>query len=140
MNVPNLRSPRETVGGLVHFGRMLDKIRLHAAGELPAEYQPNLGGGFDGRCVKFLHVAYADVVTQVKTGTSDEAVLEWCFQHGHRPTEDEIEIWGAFMSKLGWRDAGASRLAERIAAEPTLAGRTDILTFFDFLDADEGRL
>jgi hypothetical protein len=29
-----LRSPPEKVGGLVHFGRMLDKIRLHARGEL----------------------------------------------------------------------------------------------------------
>ncbi len=140
MNVPNLRSPRETVGGLVHFGRMLDKIRLHAAGKLPADYQPNLGSGFDGRCIAFLHVAYADVVAQVKAGASDEAVLEWCYQHGRKPTEDEIEIWNGFMSKRGWRDDGAAHLAQRIAAEPALAGRTDILTSFDFLDADEGRL
>ncbi len=34
------RSPAEKVGGLVHFGRMLDKIRAHARGELPAEYVP----------------------------------------------------------------------------------------------------
>ncbi|XHR28780.1 MAG: DUF5069 domain-containing protein [Chthoniobacteraceae bacterium] len=140
MNVPNLRSPRETVGGLVHFGRMLDKIRLHAAGKLPADYHAALGVGFDGRTIAFLHVAYADVVAQVKAGASDEAVLEWCYQHGRKPTEDEIEIWDAFMSKRGWRDDGAESLAKRIAEAPDLAGRTDILTSFDFIDADEGRL
>ena len=31
------RSPAEKIGGLVYFGRMLDKIRAHAKGELPAE-------------------------------------------------------------------------------------------------------
>ena len=43
MKNPPFRSPCERVGGLVHFGRMLDKIRLHLRGDLPAEYQPNFG-------------------------------------------------------------------------------------------------
>ncbi len=33
-SVPGLRSPYAKVGRLVYFGRMLDKIRLHAAGRL----------------------------------------------------------------------------------------------------------
>ena len=44
----NLRFPcsgHDTVGGVVFFARMLDKIRLHAAGELPDDY--NLGSGHD---------------------------------------------------------------------------------------------
>jgi len=41
------RSPSEKVGGLFYFGRMLDKIRLHAKGELPLDYHANLGKGFD---------------------------------------------------------------------------------------------
>ena len=35
--VPGLRSPREEVEGLVYFGRMVDKLRLEQAGQLPAE-------------------------------------------------------------------------------------------------------
>ena len=35
MNISNLRSPGDKVGGLVYFGRMLDKIRLHASRETP---------------------------------------------------------------------------------------------------------
>lgn len=42
-HVPGLRSPYAKVGRLVYFGRMLDKIRLYAAGQLPAEYVANLG-------------------------------------------------------------------------------------------------
>src|SRR3954462_15604043 len=42
-HIPGLRSPSEQVGGLVHFGRMLDKIRLAAAGKLPEAWQPMRG-------------------------------------------------------------------------------------------------
>src|SRR5688572_6134665 len=44
-HVPGLRSCYAKVGRLVYFGRMLDKLRLHAAGQLPAEYVNNLGDG-----------------------------------------------------------------------------------------------
>ena len=35
MKIPGLRSSYDKVGGLVSFGRLLDKIRLNARGELP---------------------------------------------------------------------------------------------------------
>jgi len=38
MKVPGLRSSHGKVGGIVFFGRMLDQIRLHAAGRLPVGY------------------------------------------------------------------------------------------------------
>ena len=41
MQVPGLRSSYDKVGGIVYFGRMLDKIRLNAADKLPKDY--NLG-------------------------------------------------------------------------------------------------
>ena len=34
-NIPGLRSCYDKVGRLIYFGRMLDKIRLHAAAQLP---------------------------------------------------------------------------------------------------------
>jgi len=140
MKIPNLRSPRAQVGGLVYFGRMLDKIRLHAEGKLPADYVPNLGVGFDERCVRFLHIDYADLVARVKAGGSDEDLLAWCHEQGRKPTDEEVMVWNAFMSKRGWNDEGSARLKERIPQHEGLAGRTDIATFFDLIDADEGRL
>ncbi|HUK83764.1 MAG TPA: DUF5069 domain-containing protein [Verrucomicrobiae bacterium] len=138
MKVEGLRSCYDKLGGIVYFGRMLDKIRLHAKGALPSEYHDNLGTGFDGRCCSFLHVKYEDVVTRVKLGGEDADVLQWCFEQGRKPSDEEIEIWNGFMTKRGWRDESSGRLAQRLK-ESGLTGRTDIQTMFDFIDADEGR-
>ena len=75
MNQLGIRSPSAKVGGLVYFGRMLDKIRSHEKNELPPDYQANLGRGFDEFCTKFLHLQYHDVVRRVKEGGSDEEIL-----------------------------------------------------------------
>ena len=56
--IPSLRSPFNLVNGLVYFGRMLDKIRLEAAGKLSAGWQAMRGTAtimtFDARCCRFL--------------------------------------------------------------------------------------
>ena len=41
--IPGLRSPFDPVNGLFYFGRMLDKIRLQAAGKLPEGWQAARG-------------------------------------------------------------------------------------------------
>jgi len=140
-HVPDLRSPHDEVGGLVYFGRMLDKIRLEAAGKLPEDYTQQLGpakGSFDWRCLNFLHVDYEAVKAQTLTGASDAEMLQWCFEHGRKPSDEEIEIWNAFMTKRGWRDAGRERLIFRLdeAGIPASAG---VETMFEFIDIDEGR-
>ncbi|HEX3626795.1 MAG TPA: DUF5069 domain-containing protein [Verrucomicrobiae bacterium] len=134
MKVPGLRSSSEKVGGIVFFGRMLDKIRLHAQGTLPADY--NLGRGFDGRCSRFLKVEYEAVTERILQGGTDEEILEWCFQNGRCPSEEEILVWNAFLSKRGWRD----EVSEELKKEKEKRGfghRDDIQTFFDFHKADE---
>ena len=138
MQVPGLRSCYDKVGGIYHVGRMFDKIRLHAAGKLPEDYQPNLGTGFDGRALRFLRIEYASLVARVKEGGTDEEVLEWCFKNGRRPNEEEIEVWNEFMRKRGWNDDGTPAVLKRLA-EIHCEDRTDILTSFDFIDLDEGR-
>ncbi len=138
MKIDNLRSPHAQVSGLVYFGRMIDKIRLHAKGELAEEYQPNLGGGFDSRCVNFLGVQYPALVERVKQGGSDEEILEWCFAQGRKPNAEEFEIWNEFMRKRGWNDEATSILHRRLK-EGNFEDRTDIQTMFDYIDLDEGR-
>ena len=133
-----VRSPAEKLGGLVYFGRMLDKIRVHARGALPADYQPNLGKGFDAKCCAFLHLDYGEVVERVNAGASDDEMLEWAFTHGRRPTDLEITMWNEFMRKFGWRDHAAETL-ERRKREAGMQNRSEIETMFQFIDADEGR-
>ena len=137
MKIPGLRSPHEMVGGIVYVGRMLDKIRLHALGKLPADYHKSLGGGFDARCCAFLGVKYEDVAVRVKLGGEDADMLEWCFTNGRKPSPDEIEVWNSYLRKRGWRDDASQRLAER-KKEYGISDRDDVQTFFDLLDIDEG--
>jgi hypothetical protein len=134
-----LRSPNEKVGGFFYFGRMLDKIRLHAKGELPRDYHENLGKGFDEKCVKFLQITYDQLVERVKEDGTDEEILRWCFENGRRPSEDDIYVWNEFMRKRGWNDEVSGILRHR-KQEAGMAGRSDIETSFQFIDADEGRL
>ncbi len=136
-HVPGLRSCYSRVGRLVYFGRMLDKIRLHAAGHLPADYQANLGIGFDGRACSFLGVDYAALRARVTAGGDDAEILAWCHENGGPRTDDACGQWNRFMMKIGWRDDRTVALLERIATSG-LTGRP-IETFFDYIDFDEGR-
>ena len=137
--LPGLRSPYETLGGIVHFGRMLDKIRLHRDGKLPPAWVAALGSpkGLDGRCCRFLKIDHASLVRETFKGASDEALLGWSFIRGQKPDDHEIEIWNGFMMKLGWRDALTERLHFRLGEIGQPVGA--VLTLFDFIDLDEGR-
>jgi hypothetical protein len=134
-----LRSPCEKVDGLFYFGRMLDKIRLHAKGQLPSDYHANLGKGFDEKCVRFLRVNYDELAEHAKKGGTDEEILQWCFSVGHRPSDDDLYVWNEFMRKRGWNDE-VSEILKRRKAEAGMTDRADIQTSFQFIDADEGRL
>ena len=133
------RSPYGTVKGMAYFARMLDKIRIHAAGELPPGYQEHLGSGFDGRCLNFLHIEYDALRERVLAGGKDEEILEWCYQHGRRPTEEEVETWSGFMSKRGWRDEASDRISFRLKEAGLEHRDKEAVTMFDFIDLDEGR-
>ncbi len=142
VHIPGLRSPYDKVGRLVYFGRMLDKIRLHAAGKLPPEFVENLGdakpGMFDTRCCSFLRVRCAEIQSHALTGgLSDEQVLAWCLERGGARTDEECLIWNQFMTKRGWRDEANVRLRQRIA-ESALESKP-IMSMFDYIDFDEGR-
>ena len=140
-HVPGLRSCYDKTGRLVYFGRMLDKIRLHAAGKLPPEYVANLGDGrinqFDGRMCRFLGVCYDDLKSRALAGATDAEVLAWAEAHGTPRTDEECHIWNRFLVKLGWRDERSAVLPERIRLSG-LEGKP-IETVVDHIEFDEGR-
>lgn len=141
--IPGLRSPHEKTGGIVYFGRMIDKIRLFAEGKLPEGWQAARGtamtGSFDDRCCRFLGVDYATIEAEALKGDqSADELLEWAFATGRRPTEEEIVIWNGFMTKRGWRDEATERLHFRLAEIGLPPGTVE--TMFEFIDLDEGKL
>ena len=140
--IPGLRSPFDQVEGLVYFGRMLDKIRLAAAGRLPEGWHASRGtalkGTFDARCCSFLRVDYAELEAEtLKSGKNDHELLAWAYATGRKPSDEEIEVWNGFITKRGWRDAGTQRLNERLAEIGLPPGT--VQTMFEFIDLDEGR-
>ena len=110
--------------GLIYFARMLDKIRLKAAGKLQPEYFTGVEDPthFDARCTRFLGANYAELAQRTLQGGSDE----------------EISIWNAFLRKRGWRDDASDELAES-KNEAGFGDRADIQTWMDLHDAEEGR-
>jgi len=143
MNVPprslDLRSPYDKTCGLVYFGRMLDKIRSLARGELPPEYAQNFERDFDQKCAIFLGVTYELLVNYVNEGLTDLAILQSCFGMGHRRSEGEIHMWNEFMRKRGWNDELSETLAGQKKKHAMLS-RSEIQTMFQFIDADSGRV
>jgi len=139
--VPGLRSPYGMVGRLVYFGRMLDKIRLQAAGKLPEEYCANVGEGkpffFDTRTCAFLGVKHAAIQARTLQGGTDDEILAWTEARGIPRNDTDCATWNQFMMKVGWRDERTEVLQARFAAHG-LAGR-GLVTAFDFIEADEGR-
>jgi hypothetical protein len=69
--------------GVIFFARMLEKIRLKTAGELPADYN-FVGNGvwdsFDARFCRFFEVDETALTERALEGGTNEEILEWCFQ------------------------------------------------------------
>jgi hypothetical protein len=139
VSIPGLRSACARLGGIFHFGRMLDKIRLAAKGKLPAAWLEANGSssGFDGSCSRFLRIEYSALKEQAEKGINDDEMLNWAFSNGRKPSDEEIEIWNAYLSKRCWRDQYSNRLHHRLQQAGMPIGAA--LTMFDFIDLDEGR-
>lgn len=129
----------QKLGGLTFLPRTLDKIRKHARGALHADHHEYLGRGFDGRLCHFLGIGYEALVARTLAGGTDEEILAWIVQQRGRPVTDmDAMIWNGFAAKRGWRDEATVNL-EKNKADSGLAHRTDLLTFFDYYEVDEGR-
>lgn len=139
MKIEGIQGCFEKTLGMFYFARLCSKIRLQAAGKLPTEYFDMLGQGFDGRTCRYLGVAYADVKSQVLSGATNEAALEWCFTQGRRLTEEEILIYNSFMSKRGWHDDETAEFIPAMIQAYGLPNNGTVLTDFDLIEMDEGR-
>lgn len=127
--------------GVVYFARMIDKIRLHAAGRLPADYVSHLGysdnTSFDARFCRFWELEYEQVKARVLRGGTDEEIFNDLIG-AKASNEERVFVWNLFLLKRGWRDSGSAGVAAEKEARG-FAGRDDIQTYVDMHDAEEGR-
>ena len=124
--------------GLRYFPRMLNKIRLMAAGNLRDDFHEMIGQGLDGRLCSFLRVDYADLREKTLATESDDEVFDWVQTHGRSLNETDILMWNHYVTKLGWRDQVTESLANRKASSG-LSDRDEIETMIEYFEYDEGR-
>lgn len=132
------RSPYEKMDGWVHLPRFVDKIRLHLAGKLPADYQENFTKGFDGMWLDAAGVSAAQFIDVVKGTITDGEVCDWVRVQVKKSESEK----SAFNEMIARRGADCEERKQRLELRKQqcgLAHRTDVTTFFDFIDADERR-
>jgi hypothetical protein len=133
------RSPRETMDGWMHLPRYLDKIRLHLAGRLHADYQENLGKGFDGMWLSAAGVTHEQMVAVVKRSITDGEVCDWVRQTVKKSPAEKAAHRENMLNRPPANDAAALARLKMRKEQSGLAHRDDIRCFVDYIDADEKR-
>jgi hypothetical protein len=128
------RSGRELLGGYVHLARMIDKGRAREYGMNGAYIYPC---PLDKALLSFLEISEQDFAYAAKSRT-DDLILEWIGVHGRPRSKKQIEIWNKQLLERGPDDDAkwAYFRKTRDAIDPA---RTDIVTWIDLLDLEEGR-
>ena len=134
------RSPRETMDGWSYLPRYLDKIRLHLAGKLHADYQENFGQGFDGMWLKYAGVTHEQMIEVVKKSITDGEVCDWVRQNVKKSAAEKAAHAQDILSRPKADNAEAVARLKMRKEQSGLAHRDDIKTFVDYIDADEKRL
>lgn len=134
------RSPRETMCGWTHLPRFVDKIRLHLAGKLHPDYQPNLCKGFDGLWLETAGVDAKEFMDVVRLSITDGQVCDWVRLRASKPESVKAAHRDRMLSTPKKDNPeGIARLKMR-KEQAGLAHREDIQSFVDFIDADEKRI
>ncbi|HHY85605.1 MAG TPA: DUF5069 domain-containing protein [Verrucomicrobia bacterium] len=134
------RSPRETMCGWMHLPRYIDKIRLHLAGKLHPDYQPNFGKGFDGLWLEMAGVKEQEFIEVVRNSITDGQVCDWVLKNVRKPDSVKEEHRRRMLDYPSKDDvAGQERLKMR-KKQSGLEHRDDIQCFVDYIDADEKRI
>jgi hypothetical protein len=134
------RSPRETMDGWSYLPRYIDKIRLHLAGKLHADYQENLGKAFDGVWLKAAGLTHEQFVAVVKNSITDGEVCDWVRQNVKRTAAEKAAHWQDVLSRPKAGDEAAIARLKMRKEQAGLGHRDDIKCFVDMLDADEKRI
>ena len=129
------RSVREKLAGYVHLARMIDKCRAVLTGTQGEYIYPC---PMDRRLLEFAGLE-ADQFTQtVQARSSDQAVADWFAENAAQRSQAEIEAWNEMMLTRG-PDTEEKWQYFKSILEAVDSSRTDIISWTDLLDLEEGR-
>ena len=128
------RSPKETLLGYVHLPRMIDKCRAFHQGTLGDYLYPC---PLDQSLLDFVGLTAQSFLEGVK-GKSDEECRRWIRHMATSRTPADIEDWNQrFLAKGPETDEQQKYF--HTVRDGIAPARTDITTWADLLDVDEGR-
>lgn len=134
------RSPKEQMDGWCYLPRFIDKIRLHLAGQLAPDYQPNFAhAGFDAQWLKAAGLKAEDFIAVVKDSLTDGEVYDWVRTHVTKSTEEKAAFNQWLLNRGREEDPALRERLKLRKAESGLSHRDDLQTFVDYIDADEKR-
>jgi hypothetical protein len=134
------RSPRETMCGWAHLPRFIDKIRLHLAGKLHSDYQPNFCKGFDGQWLELAGVDPQKFIDVVRGTLTDGEVCDWVAKNVRQPDSVKAEHRERMLNYPRKDDVSGQERLKMRKAQSGLSHRDDIQNFVDYIDADEKRI
>jgi len=134
------RSPREAMCGWMHLPRFIDKIRLHLAGKLHADYQANFCKGFDGLWLETAGVDPKVFIEVVRSSATDGEVCDWVLHHVKKPEAVKAAHRERMLNYPKKDDPEMQARLKMRKENAGLAHRDDIQSFVDFIDADERRI
>jgi hypothetical protein len=132
------RSPRETLGGYVIAGRMLDKCRAVIAGTND-EY--HFDCPLDNMLLGFVEITAADFKAFVATGADDAGVAAWIQEHAKQRPQREIIQWNNDMrdKRVSTMPIELQEFLEGYIPQNIPAGKI-VRVWFDVYDIEEGRI
>ena len=123
--------------GLLHLPRFLAKIGKHLRGELPKSYQRNFCKGFDRFLCLHLGVDPEQVIACVRDARDEadrDARLKALF-----PADLRVHVWNRELVQKGMSEMGREALLDA-KRKMNAEHRTDVISFADMIDFDEGRI
>jgi hypothetical protein len=131
------RSPRETLAGYVHAGRMLDKCRAVVAGT-NGEYHYNCP--LDGFFLDFTGIDAEEFKTFVATGPDDAAVADWIKEHSKVKDPEVVIQWNNKMRDMRLSEMPVPLQVFLEGYIPTAIPKGKVVrVWFDVYDMEEGR-
>ena len=127
------------MAGWMHLPRYIDKLRMHLAGKLHPDYQPNLGKGFDGLWLKASGVTHEQMLEVVKNCITDGQVCDWVRQNVKRSDAEKKAHGEDMLNRPAANDPAAIERFKQRKEQFGLAQRDDVKSFVDLNDADEKR-
>jgi hypothetical protein len=124
----------------MHLPRYIDKIRLHLAGRLHPEYQPNFGKGFDGWWLEAAGVSHEQMLEVVKASITDGQVADWVFHHVKKSEAEKRAHADRLHNYPAADDEAAKERLRKRKEQYGLSLRDDVRSMVDFIEADEKRM